>query len=401
MAINDKKERLPLKLERPGRIRPGDRFTEIQKATDIFGTLKRIWKYFSSEQLLLFIISNVVVFGTLAGVLAPSFQSKAIDIIAGKASGELYYYIIYMLVAYLFYSAMTMFQGICSAKLSQRIVKKMREELLSKIIDLPVSYLDTHSHGDVMSRITNDIENISNTVSQSLPSLFSGTLTIIGCVAIMFWYCWQLALLSLVTVFLTLFATQFLSNKVRKYSKKRSELLGKLNGTVEEMISGYRTVVAYNHQDITIDTFAKTSDNLTSAGIKTEIFSGIMGPVMNCISNIGFVIIAAFGGYFAFKNIITVGVISAFILYAKQFSRPINEIAMIYGQLQNAIAGAERVFFLLDVQNEDLNGNQCKIENAANIEFNNVCFSYMPGIPVFRLARKLLLLVLQEAGKQL
>ncbi len=370
------------KVERPGGFRPRSLFAEVQHASDFWTTLKRIWKYFNEEQFLLTIIFIVVVIGTLCGIYAPALQSKAIDIIAKKANGDLNSSIIYMIIAYLIYSIMTMLQGFESAKLSQKIVKKMREELLAKIIDLPIKYLDTHSHGDVMSRMTNDIENISNTVSQSLPSLFSGILTIIGTVAIMFWFCWQLALLSMLTVLLTLLATNFLSKNVRKYSKKRSALLGELNGTVEEMISGYRTVTVYNHQEITIDKFAKTSDKLTSAGIKTEIFSGVMGPIMNCISNIGFVIIATFGGYFAYKGIITVGVISAFILYAKQFSRPINEIAMIYGQLQTAIAGAERVFLVLDEKNESLDGKECKIENAANIEFKNVCFSYISGIPI-------------------
>lgn len=206
---------------------------------------------------------------------------------------------------------------------------RMRDELFEKIIDLPVKYLDTHSHGDVMSRMTNDIENISTTASQSLPSLFSGILTIIGTVSIMLYYCWQLTLLSCATVILTLAATRFLSKRVRKFSRKRQQLLGQLNGTVEEMISGYRTVTAYNHQNITIDNFCEISDSLTKSGIKTDIFSGVMGPVMNCIGNIGFVIIAAFGGYFAISGLISVGVISAFIVYAKQFSRPINEIAQI------------------------------------------------------------------------
>lgn len=126
-----------------------------------------------------------------------------------------------------------------------------------------------------------------------------------------------------------------------------------LNGTVEEMISGYRTVVAYNHQKITIEEFCATSDSLTKAGIRTDVFSGVMGPIMNCIGNLGFVIIAAFGGFFAIHGMISVGVISAFIVYAKQFSRPINEIAQIYGQLQTALAGAERVFALLDESSEE------------------------------------------------
>lgn len=242
-----------------------------------------------------------------------------------------------------------------------------------------MKYLDTHSHGDVMSCMSNDIENISTTVSQSLPSLFSGALTITGTMLVMLWYCWQLALLSFATVFLTMFATKILSGKVRKYSRKRQNLLGQLNGTVEEIISGFHTTVAYNRQNIITDGFCNISDSFTKAGIKTDISSGVMGPVMNCIGNIGFVIIAAFGGYFSVKGLISVGVISAFIVYAKQFSRPVNEIAQVYGQLQTAVAGAERVFNILDEENEDKTGEALNKLDKAEIVFKNVDFSYTPG----------------------
>ncbi|MDO5786079.1 MAG: ABC transporter ATP-binding protein, partial [Eubacteriales bacterium] len=215
-----------------------ERFGEVQHAANIGGTLKRIVTYFVHEKAMVICMLAIVIFGTLCGVFAPSLQSSAIDIIAGAKEGILSHTILLMLAAYLLYSGSQLLQGLCSAKLSQRIVKRMREELFGKIVDLPVRYLDTHSHGDVMSRMTNDIENISTTVSQSLPSLFSGILTIIGTVAIMLWYCWQLALLSLATVILTLLATRILSGKVRKFSRKRQQLLGQLNGTVEEMISG-------------------------------------------------------------------------------------------------------------------------------------------------------------------
>lgn len=205
---------------------------------------------------------------------------------------------------------------------------------------------------------------------------------IIGTVAVMLWYCWQLAILSCGTVILTLIATKILSGKVGKFSRGRQRLLGQLNGTVEEMISGYRTVVAYNHQDRTTEEFCETSDALTKAGIRTDIFGGVMGPVMNCIGNIGFVIIAAFGGYFSVQGYISVGVISAFIVYAKQFSRPINEIAQIYGQLQTAIAGAERVFMMLDEVNEEKTGGEMTAEEVMDVSFCNVQFSYVPGHPV-------------------
>lgn len=360
------------------------RFAEAEHAEHTGTTLKRMITYFTREKTTVLLMLAVVIAGTLCGIFAPSQQSKAIDIIAGEQNGTFLGTVFLMLALYLLYSVSSLLQGFLSAKLSQKVVKRMREELFGKFVDLPVCYLDTHSHGDVMSRMTNDIENISTTVSQSLPSLFSGTLTILGTVGIMVWYCWQLALLSLLTVLLTFLATRFLSGRVRKFSRKRQQLLGQLNGTVEEMISGYSTVVSYNHQKITIEKFCTTADSLTKAGIRTDIFSGVMGPVMNCIGNIGFVIIAAFGGYFSFHGLISVGVISAFIVYAKQFSRPVNEIAQIYGQLQTAIAGAERVFAVLDEENEDASGEELETAETATVTFDKVCFSYDGSKPVIQ-----------------
>ena len=368
----------------PGRSSHAQRFAEVEHAENIGATMKRIILYFIQEKVVVASLLVVVILGTIFGIYAPSLQSNAIDIIAGEREGHLIYTLLFMLIMYLLFSFSGLIQGLLSARLSQNVVKRMREELFAKIIDLPIRYLDTHSHGDVMSRMTNDIENISTTVSQSLPSLFSGVLTIIGTAAIMLWYCWQLALLSLATVFLTLLATKILSGRVRKFSRRRQTLLGQLNGTVEEMIAGYRTVVAYNHQKITTEDFCSTADSLTKAGIKTDIFSGIMGPIMNCIGNIGFVIIAAFGGYFSTTGLISVGVISAFIVYAKQFSRPINEIAQVYGQLQTAIAGAERVFSVLDETNEDHNGVELVKKETAAVTFKHVSFSYDSGTPVIK-----------------
>ena len=322
--------------------------------------------------------------GTLCGIYAPILQSNAVDIIAGQRNGDLKTTLALMLAAYLFVSLLRLAQGVFSARLSLRIVKQFREELFGKVIDLPIKYTDTHSHGDVMSRMTNDVENISATVSQALPSLFSGVLTIIGTAAIMLWLCWQLALLSCASILLTVIATRLLSNYVRKYSKERQTLLGSMNGTVEEIVNGYRTVVAYNEQEHSSERFCTVSDKLTKAGIRTEVCSGIMGPLMNCISNIGFVVIAAFGGYFAIHGLISVGVISAFIVYAKQFSRPINEIAQIYGQLQSAIAGAERVFQVLDETSEDLYGLVWEDDENVAVRFEDVQFGYNKDKPVLK-----------------
>lgn len=380
-GLNEQKPQINKNI--PGMSRR-ERFVEVQHAENADATIRRIITYFTREKGLVIGMLAVVIFGTLSGIYAPSVQSKAIDVIAGTSSDSLDVTIFIMLAAYLLYSGSQLLQGLLSARLSQRIVKRMREELFGKITELPIKYLDTHSHGDVMSRMTNDVENISSTVSQSLPSLFSGVLTIIGTAAVMLWYCWELALLSFLTVILTVAATKILSGRVRKFSRKRQELLGQLNGTVEEMVSGYRTVAAYDHQDIITEEFCRTSDSLTKAGIKTDIFSGVMGPIMNCIGNIGFVIIAVFGGYFSVNGLISVGVISAFIVYAKQFSRPINEVAQVYGQLQTAVAGAERVFAVLDEDSEDASGEPLSGGKDLTVTFKNVDFSYVSGQPVLR-----------------
>lgn len=356
--------------------RPGNRNLTVEKAKDKKGTLKRLIAYFAAEKAMIIGLLAAVIVVVICSVYAPKLQSNAIDIIASGRFKELTPILITMVVVYIIHSICTFLQTKISAVLSQNIVKKMREDLFRHIVNLPVRYLDSNSHGDIMSRMTNDIENISTTVSQSLSSMFSGVLTIIGTVIMMTVLCPQLALLSCVTVILTVIATKFLSKTMKKFFTKRQVLLGNLNGTVEEMVTGYKSVVAYNRQENVIKDFNSVSDELTRVGIIAEILGGSMGPVMNVINNISFVIIAAFGGYFAINHIISIGVISAFIVYAKQFGRPIDELAQIYGQIQTAIAGAERVFAVMDEPLEDKSGdkNMDKLEGV--IKFKDVNFSY-------------------------
>lgn len=356
--------------------RPGNRNLTVEKAKDKKGTLKRLIAYFAAEKAMIIGLLAAVIVVVICSVYAPKLQSNAIDIIASGRFKELTPILITMVVVYIIHSICTFLQTKISAVLSQNIVKKMREDLFRHIVNLPVRYLDSNSHGDIMSRMTNDIENISTTVSQSLSSMFSGVLTIIGTVIMMTVLCPQLALLSCVTVILTVIATKFLSKAMKKFFTKRQVLLGNLNGTVEEMVTGYKSVVAYNRQENVIKDFNSVSDELTRVGIIAEILGGSMGLVMNVINNISFVIIAAFGGYFAINHIISIGVISAFIVYAKQFGRPIDELAQIYGQIQTAIAGAERVFAVMDEPLEDKSGdkNMDKLEGV--IKFKDVNFSY-------------------------
>ena len=350
----------------------------VEKPKNPKETLGKLLRYFVKSKNLLFALLVVVLAVTITSLATPALQGEVIDTIKDPELGNFRTLLILLMIAFLLNVGFSLAQSLLSAKLSRSIVQHMRYDLFKKIDNLPISYLDMHSNGDVMSRMTNDVENVSNTVSQSLGSLISGVLTVVGTIAIMFRYCWQLTLITMVSVLLTVYVTKIMSKKMRSVYRRRSRALGMLNGHAEEMITGYRTILAYNRQETTKAEFGEISDKLTKEGIHAEILGGSMGPIMNCISNLSFVIVAAFGGYFALKGMITIGVISAFIIYAKQFSRPINEIAQLYGSVQTAVAGAERVFALMDQPDEDNSGSQ-EIENMqGNISFRHVDFSYLP-----------------------
>ena len=321
-------------------------------------TLRRLAGYFRPERRYVICLAAAVVLAVAASVAAPRLQSSVIDELVARQFGTILPLLGWMLGIYILHGCATLLQGFLSARLSQRVVYRLRSELFGKVISLPIPYLDNHSHGDLMSRMTNDAENVSNVISSSLSSLFSGVLTLIGTVIMMLSYSVPLTLLTCLTVVLSVLVTRVLSTLMRRYYLKRQELLGQLNGIVEEKVGAGKTVTAYNLQDATIREFSATSDALTRTGIIADVIGNAMGPLMNMLNNFSFVIVAAFGAYFALKGVISVGVISAFIIYSKQFSRPINELAQLYGQIQTAMAGAERIFSVLDTESEDKSGSE-------------------------------------------
>ncbi len=354
-------------------------FTGGEKASNKKGTISKLLVYFKNQKALITVLFISILIMVISQVITPILQSNAIDYIDKGLYNKLPKTLIIMGILFVILSIASLIQGLLSAILSQRIVKTMRNDLFNKIINLPIKYFDNNSHGDIMSRMTNDVDNISNTLAQSLGSLLSGVLMIMGTVLMMFITCWQLALVSCLIVVLTLFVTKVLSKLMRKFFKKRQILLGRLNGIVEEMVVGHKTVKAFSKENGVIEEFNETSNALTKTGIIAEILGGSMGPLMNCINNIGFVIISLCGGYFAYTGLISVGIISAFIIYAKQFSRPINELANLYGQIETALASSERVFIVLDELSEDKSGKFGMNDIKGLVDFKNVNFSYIKG----------------------
>ena len=350
-----------------------------EKPKDGRQTLRRLLGYFRPELKYVIYLALSVVLAVAAGVIAPRLQSSVIDDLVAREFDAIPPILGMMLCVYIVNGVATLLQGFLSARLGQRVIYRLRAELFGKVINLPIPYLDSHSHGDLMSRMTNDAENVSNVISSSLSSLFSGVLTLIGTLVMMFSYSVPLTLLTCVTVLLSVLVTRVMSALMRRYYLKRQVLLGQLNGIVEEKVSAGKTVTAYNLQEATIRDFAETSDALTKTGIIADVIGNAMGPLMNMINNFSFVIVAAFGAWFALRGMISVGVISAFIIYSKQFSRPINELAQLYGQIQTAVAGAERIFTILDAESEDKSGSRELPVHEGVIEFKNVNFSYVPG----------------------
>lgn len=373
----------------------------VEKPKNGKQTFKKLLKYIGSSKKVFIILLVLTFLVSILSLVGPSLQGDAMgSITITKDNPEvnwesLLLLLIAMVIVYTLQAAFTYFQSLFSAKLSQEMIVKLRNDLFGHISKLPISYVDTHQHGDIMSRMTNDVDKISTTISSSISSLFSGILTIVGVLAITLYLNWFLTLVSMASVVLTIIVVKYLSKAMRKYFKKQQDLLGILNGHSEETITGYKTVIAYSQEKEAMDKFNKISTDLKNVGIKSQILGGVMGPLMNIINNIGFLIVCGVGGYLAATSstlggwgivgyTITISTLSKFILYSKKFSRPINEIANLWSQVQSSMAAAERVFEIMDLPLEVDEGTKHMTDIKGNIKFENIHFSYVEGEEVLK-----------------
>lgn len=362
-----------------------------EKPKNMGKTIGRLIRYIGKNKFLVIGLVAVMIVITLLNLAGPFLIGKAVDSI-GTGKGDfdgkrLVIILIIMGVIYATTSVLTYFQGSSAAKLSQNTVFSLRTDLFTKITRLPLKFLDTHKHGDIMSRMTNDVENVSNAISQSLASLVSGVITLVGSLIMMLRLSPILTLVAMVTIPLTLLGSFFMSKLMRKYFIRQQRLLGVLNSNIEETVTGYRTIVAYGRESKAVNEFCDVNNELRKTGIMANCFGGIMGPMMNVIGNLGFLCVCVAGGWLALDNAISIGVIASFIQYSKQFTRPINEIASQYTTLITAIAGAERVFEILDADDEFANEKPDAIQLddiKGRLDFTNVNFAYKKGEPVLR-----------------
>jgi ATP-binding cassette subfamily B protein len=374
----------PLPFARGG---PGAFVGKIERAKDTSGTLERIWGYLRRQWPALALASLLVLGSTATGLIGPYLLGQAIDrfILRHDLAG-LARLLALMLVVYAVGALLTYGQSYVMAGAAQRTVRDLRDDLFGKLQTLPLRTFDRRSHGDLMSRLTNDVENVNLVLSDSLTQLVAGVLTMIGVVVTMVALNPMLTIVSIATIsVLSLTLNRWVAPRTRESFRQQQSALGALNGLIEETVSGQRVVKAYNREPVVLTEFDRANQELRQAATRAQIFAGFIGPLMNVVNNLGLAVVAGVGGWLALNNLASVGTIASFITYTRLFGQPLSNIANLYNTIQAAIAGAERVFEILDEESEvDPPEPRPLAAVRGDVVFDRVNFSYEPSVPVLQ-----------------
>lgn len=371
-----------------GRGGPGMRpLGKVEKAKDRRGTIMRLWGYLRHQKIAVSVTALLVVFTTGLTLLGPYLLGRAIDgyILTGDIPGLLRICLL-MLAVYAATSLLTWLQSYVMAGAAQRTVRDIRNDLFGSLQTLSLRFFDRRAHGELMSRLTNDVENINLVLTDSVTQIVSGALTTIGVAALMLWLNPRLGAISLVSVIvLTLLLNRWIARRTREGFRRQQAALGTLNGLIEETVTGQRVVKAYHREPVVVEQFDVTNREVREAATKAQIFAGFIGPMMNFINNLALAIVAGTGGWMAVLGLASVGTIASFINYTRQFGRPLNELANLYNSIQAAVAGAERVFEIID-ETSEVDAPEAKPlpQIGGDVVFEGVNFSYEPDVPVLK-----------------
>ncbi|MHA7965334.1 ABC transporter ATP-binding protein [Paenibacillus sp. CAU 1782] len=360
--------------------------TKKEKPKNIGLTLRRIGQYLFRFRGKLINVLFATVGAALLTLAAPYLIGVAIDkfMTSGSHRGLLTICML-LFIAYTGSAVLTWLQQRLVVSVSQLTVKEMRGDLFARLQMLPIRFFDSKTNGELMSRTTNDVENVSGTLNQSVTQLLSSVIMLIGSLAIMLSLNVWLTLLSMVTIPLVLLFTKKVAGFTRRFFTNQQQHLGELNGFIEETVSGQKVIRVYRREGRSREEFDVMNNRLTETSIKAQIYSGMTGPVMNVFNNLSFALIAAIGGWMAFKGWTTVGIIVSFLNYSKQFQRPLNELANQFNLLQSAVASAERVFEIIDTDTEyEGDGRKPLKECAGHVRFQGVTFGYREDHPILK-----------------
>ncbi|MCL2487269.1 MAG: ABC transporter ATP-binding protein, partial [Oscillospiraceae bacterium] len=365
---------------------PG-RFMPKERAKNAKGTFVKLLRFYVKEAKALFAVSGLLLAAAVIGVFAPYLIGKSVDAMTVEGGVDLplvYQYGAAVLTIYVSVWLLNITQGLLMNTVSQRIVRTLRGSLFDKMQRLPLMYHDTHSHGELMSRLTNDIDNISGTIAQSTTELISASVTVAGSLVMMLILSPILTAVSMTTVPLVLLITRLISRRSREMFAGQQRELGRLNGLIEESITGRRMVLAFDMRDKMVDSFRENNREMKEYAVRAQIWSGLLMPFMNVITNLGYVGVMFAGGLLAAGSPALIGTVASFGTYSRQFAFPLNNIAGMFNNLQSALAGAERVFEVMEEADEpeDLPGAVDIGVPEGAVAFQNVSFAYVPGVNV-------------------
>lgn len=355
---------------------------EKNQVQDKKKTLLRLGKYLMQHKLMLLFAIILTVTSNVFSLIGPRLSGNAIDAI-GLSKGEadfprVFYYCTLMIIMYALSALLSYALSVLMVNLSQKIIYKMRKDLSDKLLSMPVSFFDRHQTGDIVSRMSYDIDTINSSLSHDFVQISTSAITILGSLFMMIKISPVLVLIFAVTIPISLLMTRYKAKKVRPLFKKRSAKLGELNGYAEEIITGQKSIKTYNSEDVYIDRFDGKNSDAVSAHYEAEYHGSTMGPSVNFVNNLSLALISMFGAILFLKGKLTPGNLSTFVLYSRKFSGPINEIANILSELQSSLAAAERVFRLIDEESEpaDLPAAKAMENVRGNVELRNIDFSY-------------------------
>lgn len=342
-------------------------------------TLAGIWSYLSKHKGLLTLILLMVVLSSALGLLGPYLVGVSVDRFLGTSEfSGLFTLIVLLGLVYFGNSLAIWLQNFWMIGIAQKTVYEMRTDLFRHLQRLPISFFNKRQHGEIMSRLTNDIENVSQTLNNSFIQLFSSVLTFIGMISLMIWLSPLLTLITLVIVPVMYFGMKWITSRTGKYFKEQQRNLGDLNGFVEETFSGQRVIKSFSREDKVIDEFLVKNERLKASGYWAQVYSGFIPKLMNALNNLSFAVIAGAGGLLALNDLVSIGVIVTFSEYARQFTRPLNDLANQFNTFLSAVAGLERVFEVMEEPEEEIDERNAVALPPINgeIEFSNVSFSY-------------------------
>ncbi len=364
----------------PGQTGPANK-KAVEKAKDPKKALRGLWNYLEYHKWLLFLAFVLTVSSNLFALVGPKLSGNAVDAIAGAGMVQfdtVFYYVRLMILFYVVSSALSYGLSLLMRTITQKTVCRMRQDVFDKLMELPVGFFDTHQSGDIISRISYDIDVINTSLSNDVIQICASIVTVIGSFLMMVTIAPVLVLVMLVTIPLSVFYTKYMTKKTRPRFSKRSAKLGEMNGFVEEIVTGQKVIQAYAREDVMQERFASINKAAIDAYYDADYCSAAMGPTVNFINNLSLTLVTVFGAALYLAELLTLGDISSFVLYSRKFSGPINEAANIMGELQSALAAAERVFRILNEECEaaDVYGAKELSDVEGEVEISDISFGY-------------------------